>query len=229
VSITEALLRPMLAAAPGRPLITHYDDDAGTRVELSVATLANWVAKTANWLTAEHDVEPGTPIAVQLPPHWQTAGILLGAWWCGAHIVPDPTAAALTFLPPNGSAPGAPLVAIASLDPMGRDLGPASETLDYIAESRLHPDDYLPLISVPGNTPALAGSTVDEVLATARTQATTLGLTPTSRLLTTQDTTFPTTLLTVLSARASLVQITHPDPTKLPTHRTTARTTHQLG
>ena len=41
------LLRSALAADPGRPLVTFYDDATGERVELSVATFANWVAKTA--------------------------------------------------------------------------------------------------------------------------------------------------------------------------------------
>src|SRR5256885_6212831 len=98
LSITEAVLGP-LRPSPARPLITHYDDAAGTRVELSVATLANWAAKTANWLTEEHDLEPGDPVAVLLPAHWQTAGILLGAWWCGAHITDNPTGARIAFVP----------------------------------------------------------------------------------------------------------------------------------
>ena len=40
------LLADALRADPGRPLITFYDDATGERVELSVATFGNWVAKT---------------------------------------------------------------------------------------------------------------------------------------------------------------------------------------
>jgi uncharacterized protein (TIGR03089 family) len=82
VSVTEKLFRPLLSQ-PARPLITHYDDVLGSRIELSVATMANWAAKTANWLRDEHDVQPGAAVAVALPAHWQTAGVLRGAWWCG--------------------------------------------------------------------------------------------------------------------------------------------------
>ena len=38
------------AGDPARPLLTWYDDGTGERVELSGATLGNWVAKTANLL-----------------------------------------------------------------------------------------------------------------------------------------------------------------------------------
>lgn len=99
MSLTEALLRP-LRASSAKPLVTHYDDATGSRVELSVATMANWAAKTANWLVEEYDVEAGTPVAVRLPAHWQTAGVLLGAWWAGAHVVAEGPAA-VTFVAPG--------------------------------------------------------------------------------------------------------------------------------
>ena len=65
-----ALPSDLLAAAVRRnasaPLITHYDDATGERVELSATTLANWVAKTANLLQDEFDVGPGSTVAVAL-------------------------------------------------------------------------------------------------------------------------------------------------------------------
>lgn len=226
MSLTEALLRPLLAAGPSRPLITHYDDKAGTRVELSVATLANWAAKTANWLVEEHSIEPGDPVAVLLPPHWQTAGILLGAWWCGACVVDSPDAP-VVFVPPGGSG------AVVSLDPMGRDLGtPPPDGIDFIAEVRMFGDDFLGLTPVPGSTPALGSSTVDTALADAAQRGAALGITASSRVLSTLDWAIPhgllDGLLAVLSAGASLVQVTNPDPAKLPTHRTAERTTLEL-
>lgn len=231
MSITEALLRPLLASAAGRPLITHYDDAAGTRVELSVATMANWAAKTANWLTEEHDLEPGEDVAVLLGAHWQTAGILLGAWWCGAHVTDSPAGATVAFVPPGASAPGARTVAVASLDPMGRDLGaPPDGAVDYIAEARMHADDFLALTPVPGATPALMAATVDEILATVRRDA--AEIPPRSRILCTRPWTLPdgvlTALLIPLAANASLVQVTDPDPAGLATHRETERTTMDL-
>lgn len=227
MSVTEALLRPLLAASAARPLITHYDDAAGTRVELSVATTANWAAKTANWLTDELDVEPGVEVAVLLPAHWQTAGVLLGAWWCGAHVTDDTSGAAVAFVPPGGTAPGADTVAVVSLDPMGRGLG--GDGLDVLTEVRRHGDDFLALTPVPGDTPCLLGSTVDEILAAARTRAESLGLHPGSRALSTLEWTFPEGvidgLLAILAAGASLVQVSNPDPTKLDAHRSAERTT----
>ncbi|MFL6118219.1 TIGR03089 family protein [Actinophytocola sp.] len=227
MSLTEKLLR----GAPARPLITHYDDAADTRVELSVATMRNWAAKTANWLVEELDVTPGDRVAVLLPAHWQTAAVLLGAWWCGAEVVtsgPSPVA----FVPPGGTAPDADVVAVASLDPMGRDLRgnvPAG-ALDYLADARLFGDDFLALTPVPGDTPCFMGTPVDAVLSAAAARAETLGLTPESRVLSTLD--WPTGvmdgLITVLAAGASLVQVTNADPAKLDKHREAERTTDVL-
>ncbi|MET0134573.1 MAG: TIGR03089 family protein, partial [Kibdelosporangium sp.] len=135
MSVTEKLFRPLLSGDRSRPLITHYDDAAGTRVELSVATMANWAAKTANWLSEEFDVEPGSDVAVVLPAHWQTAGVLLGAWWCGAHVTTVSDGAAIALTAVDGSAQGAQAHAVVSLDPMGMGLraDPPAGTLDYIA------------------------------------------------------------------------------------------------
>lgn len=71
------LLRSALSTDPARPLVTFYDDATGERVELSVATFANWVAKTANLLQGELSAEPGERVALLLPAHWQTAVWLL--------------------------------------------------------------------------------------------------------------------------------------------------------
>ena len=233
MSLTETLLRPLWTSAPARPLVTHYDDAAGSRVELSVATLANWAAKTANWLTDELDVEPGDPVAVLLPAHWQTAGILLGAWWCGACVTDEPAGATVAIVAPGGTAPGAGTLAVASLDPMGRELAaPPHGAVDYIAEARLHGDDFLALTPVPGDTPALPKFTVDELLAEARSRASAHGLTASSRVLSTQDWTLPDglldALLAPLAAGASLVQVSNADPAKLAAHRAAERTTIDL-
>ncbi|RLK61043.1 TIGR03089 family protein [Actinokineospora cianjurensis] len=220
MSLTETLLRP-LRASSAKPLITHYDDAAGTRVELSVATTANWAAKTANWLVEEHDVEPGTPVAVRLPAHWQTAGVLLGAWWAGAHVVADGPAA-VTFVAPGESADG--LTAAVSLDPMGRDLGGSSGgVLDFVGEARLFGDDYFGA-PVPGSTLALAGLTVDEVLARAA------GLEAGARVLSTREWTVPdgvlAALVAPLLAGGSVVQVSN--PARVDAHRRAERTTVDL-
>jgi uncharacterized protein (TIGR03089 family) len=215
----------LLRGDRSRPLVTHYDDAAGTRVELSVATLANWAAKTANWLTEEFDVEPGTDVAVRLPAHWQTAGVLLGAWWCGARVTSDPAGAAVVLTTVDDAVPGS---AVVSLDPMGMGLrgDPPAGTLDYIAESRLFGDDFLALADVPGSTPALADMTVDEVVKSARSEA--VG----GRVLSTLDWSFPsgvvTGFLAVLAGGGSLVQVSNSDPAKLPGHQQSERVTAVL-
>jgi uncharacterized protein (TIGR03089 family) len=228
VSLTERLLR----GAPAQPLITHYDDAEDTRVELSVATMRNWAAKTANWLVDELDVEPGDRVAVLMPAHWQTAAVFLGAWWCGAEVVITGEAK-VAFIPPGATAPGASVTAIASLDPMGRDLrgDVPSGALDYIGDARLFGDDYFPAAPVPGDTPCFMGSTVDEIVAKALSHAETLGITEGSRVLSTLD--WPASamegMITVLMAGASLVQVTNADPEKLRKHAETERTTVVLS
>ena len=152
MTVTDALFAPLFAANPGRPLITHYDDAAGTRVELSRATIRNWAAKTANWLRDEHDVEPGDPVAVLLPAHWQTAGVLLGAWWCGATVTDDPADAKVAVVAPGVEAPGALVTAVASLHPMGLGSG---APVDYNDDVRVFGDDFAPWEPIPGHTPAL--------------------------------------------------------------------------
>jgi uncharacterized protein (TIGR03089 family) len=86
------LLAAALDADPARPFITYYDDATGERTELSVATLDNWVAKTANLLVDGCGLTPGDRAVALLPPHWQTAAVLLGCWTAGvatAHAAPS--------------------------------------------------------------------------------------------------------------------------------------------
>jgi uncharacterized protein (TIGR03089 family) len=179
----------------------------------------------------ELDVEPGDRVAVLLPAHWQTAAVLLGAWWCGAEVVTTGPSS-VAFVPPGGSSAEATVTAVASLDPMGRDLrGDVPEgAVDYIGDARLFGDDYLELTPVPGDTPCFQGSTVDALLAAAAERAETLGLTQKSRVLSTLD--WPAGvmdgLVTVLAAGASLVQVTNADPAKLDKHQETERTTDLL-
>jgi uncharacterized protein (TIGR03089 family) len=228
VSLTERLLQ----GAPAQPLITHYDDAEDTRVELSVATMRNWAAKTANWLVDELDVEQGDRVAVLLPAHWQTAAVFLGAWWCGAEVV-TAGSAKVAFVPPGAGAADASVTAVASLDPMGRDLrgDVPSGTLDYIGDARLFGDDYFAVTPVPGDAPCFLGATVDEVLSKALSHAETLGITAQSRVLSTRD--WPAGamegLVTVLAAGASLVQVTNADPEKLRKHAEAERTTVTLS
>jgi uncharacterized protein (TIGR03089 family) len=228
MTVTDALLGPLLAADPARPLITFYDDATGERIELSGATFGNWVAKTANLLRDECDVAPGTPVAVLLPAHWQTAAALCALWWCGAEAVADPAGADVVLaaeeaLERADVAGGAGLVVGFSLDAFGRGLGSAGSggalpagSVDYATEVRVHGDHFDPLAPVPDDTPALAGVDVAGVVSGARDRAAALGLTAGDRVLSTLDWPLAPSgglvdgLLAVLAAGASLVHVRHP-------------------
>ncbi|MGI5504714.1 TIGR03089 family protein [Lentzea sp. CA-135723] len=227
MSVTEILFTPLLKADPGRPLITHYDDAADTRIELSRATVKNWAAKTANWLRDEHDVEPGDAVAVLLPAHWATVGVLLGAWWAGARVVGADVPAKVAIVPPGGTA-DADVVAVASLHPLGLGSG---APVDYNDDVRVHGDDFLPWEPVPGDAPALGESTVDEVVAAARAAGEKLGSEP--RLLSTLEWDSATAVLegflAVLAAGGSLVQVSSPDAGRTAARRDSEKITQQLG
>lgn len=234
MSVTEKLFLPLVAAGPARPLITYYDDATGSRVELSRGTAANWAAKTANFLRDELDVAPGDRVAVRLPAHWQTVGVLLAAWWCGAHVTADPVAARAAFVAPGGDGAGAEAVAVVALDAMGMGLPepPTGGALDYLAEVRIHGDDFIAAPPVPPDAPALAGSTVDDVVASAHKRAAELGISADSRVMSTMDWSLPDGvldgLLAVLAGGASLVQCANPDPARLPGRSESERVTLHL-
>ena len=83
------VLARQLRGDSSRPLITFYDDATGERVELSVTTYANWVAKTASLLVEEHELERGQSLCVDLPPHW-LGPVFLGAAWAAGLVVAGP-------------------------------------------------------------------------------------------------------------------------------------------
>ena len=89
VTTFPALLDRRLAADPGHPLVTFYDDATGERTELSVKTFANWVSKTANLYVDELMLDPGDRIRIALPPHWLGPIFLGAAWTCGLELADD--------------------------------------------------------------------------------------------------------------------------------------------
>jgi hypothetical protein len=114
------LLDAALRRDPARPLITFYDDATDERTELSVATFANWVAKTANLLRDDLGLEPGATAALDLPAHWQAAVWLQACWALGLHVVPAGSVADLTVVAYGGAAPaGSGEVVALGLGPMG--------------------------------------------------------------------------------------------------------------
>lgn len=83
-----AVLADRLKRDPGRPLLTFYDDATGERVELSVTTYANWVAKAGSLLVDELGLERGDTLRIDLPPHWLVP-VFLGAAWSAGLLVTD--------------------------------------------------------------------------------------------------------------------------------------------
>ena len=145
------MLDPLMAADPAGPRITYYDDATGERIELSTVTLANWAAKTGNLLRDELGAGPGSRVAVLLPAHWQTAGVLFGIWWIGAEVVlgrrsrPTSRCAPLDRLADADDAVGVGEVAVLSLDPFGKPVPdlPVGVT-DYATAVRVHGDQIAP-------------------------------------------------------------------------------------
>jgi uncharacterized protein (TIGR03089 family) len=67
-------------------LLTYYDDATGERTALTAGEMGDWAAATAALLTEGCGMRPGHRAAVLLPPHWQTAAVLLGAWAAGIEV-----------------------------------------------------------------------------------------------------------------------------------------------
>lgn len=242
-TLSAAILDPMLRTDPVGPRITYYDDATGERIELSAVTLANWAAKTGNLLRDELAAGAGSRVAVLLPAHWQTAAVLFGVWWIGAEVVlsgpadlaadlgadlalctPDRLADADDALEMGGE------VAVLSLDPFGRPVPevPIGVT-DYATAVRVHGDQIVPERQ-PG--PALAGRSVQEVLADCRASAAAQGLTDSDRVLSTASWATPDELvaglLAIMAVGGSLVQVANPDPSALPRRIQTEKVTRVL-
>ena len=156
------LLRSALAADPGRPLITFYDDATGERVELSVATFANWVAKTANLLQGDLAAEPGDRLALLLPAHWQSAVWLMACHSVGVavEIGGDPADADLVVSGPDtleeARACTGERVALALRPLGGRFPQPPAGFADYAVEVPSQGDRFAPYAPVDPDGPALA-------------------------------------------------------------------------
>lgn len=159
------LLAARLRSRPGDPLVTFYDDATGERTELSVATYANWVAKTASLLVDELGLDRGDRLLVDLPAHWLGPVFLGAAWSAGLEVVWDGPAEAVACGPGAlearlASAGGVPVVGTALLPLGGRfpDGVPAG-ALDFGVEVWGQPDAFVaPDPPLPAD-PAVAGVT----------------------------------------------------------------------
>ncbi|MFD4634725.1 TIGR03089 family protein [Streptomyces sp. NPDC058284] len=187
------LLRSALASDPARPLVTFYDDATGERVELSVATFANWVAKTANLLQGDLAAEPGDRAVLLLPAHWQTAVWLLACSSVGvvADVGGDPASADLVVSGPDSldAARGCSGERVAlALRPLGgRFPQPPAGFTDYAVEVPGQGDRFTPFAPVDPDEVALVVEgeelTGAEVVERARADAGRLGVGAGSRVL----------------------------------------------
>ncbi|MDF2825933.1 MAG: hypothetical protein K0R68_3341, partial [Mycobacterium sp.] len=184
ITVSGALLDPLLRSDAVGPRITYYDDATGERIELSAVTLANWAAKTGNLLREELGAGPGSRIAVLLPAHWQTAAVLFGIWWIGAEATfggeAEVAMCTADRLDEADAAVGMGEIAVLSLDPFGKPVADLPVGLtDYATSVRVHGDQIVPE-SAPGL--ALAEAPVDDVLAAARDSADARGLSGSDRV-----------------------------------------------
>ncbi len=148
----DTVLQPLLAADPGAPMITHYDLAAPSRIELSVTSTANWAAKIAGLLRDELGVMPGDVVVCDLPAHWLTAGVLLGAWWAGAEVstqAADDAVVVVTVPERLDRHPADLETLLMTTDPMGRPLAATGVEVpvgltDLAEACRIHPDAFVP-------------------------------------------------------------------------------------
>jgi uncharacterized protein (TIGR03089 family) len=205
VAGVPALLSGVEVADADRPLLTYYDDATGERTELSAMSLGRWASRTAGLLHEGCGLGAGNRAAVLLPPHWQTAAVLFGAWSAGLAV--SFRLAATAGLPEFGPGADEPLdvtfVARNRLDSWLEDvpgaphrfvlgLGPAAAALrevptgyrDYIAEVDRY-SDSLPSYAPIRRTDAASadGTSYQEWGSVARDIAASLDVRPGDRLL----------------------------------------------
>lgn len=147
-------LRQVVARDPARPRLTWYDEASGERIELSGASLINWVNKTSHLLVDELDVQPGAVVAIDLPRHWITA-----VWWWACDAVgasprlgEDPDAAVSVVGPDSlDRLPATDEVVAVSLLPLGAPFADPLPALvrDYAVDVRGQGDQFSP--TVPGD------------------------------------------------------------------------------
>jgi uncharacterized protein (TIGR03089 family) len=172
------VLARALRTDPGRPFVTFYDEATGERVELSLTTYANWVAKAGSLLVDEHGLERGQAIRVDLPPHWLSFVFLGAAWSTGLVVVDeayDATPDVVVCGPASLArwAAAGPLVLASALLPLGVRFPAANGPLpagvhDIGVEIWGQPDGFSPWDPPVADDPATSwGLTQQEMWAAA--------------------------------------------------------------
>ena len=152
-----------VAADPTRPLLTWYDDATGERTELSGATLANWVAKTANLLVDGCGLGAGDTAggaaAAALADRRRPARLLDGRATVGRRRRRDvdvlfAAADRVDEARPGRPATGTPLALAPFALPL-REVPPGFA--DYVVEVRGHGDHFTPRTPVGAAAAPTAG------------------------------------------------------------------------
>lgn len=133
-----------------RPLVTYYGG-SDVRVELSVASTVNAVAKASSMLRDGLGLAPGAVVSVDLPRHWQLPVWVLAALSVGAQVGRDvPGVVDVRIVGPQGlaapAAPSADEVLASSCDAFGLPIpgGVAAGVTDIATEVRGYPDTFSP-------------------------------------------------------------------------------------
>ena len=216
------VLGAQLRRDPGRPLVTFYDHATDERVELSVTTYANWVAKASGLLVDVADLERGMSLRIDLPPHWLSTVFLGAAWTVGLRVTtsdePDAVVCGPDGLAVWGPRAAALPVLACSLRPLGVRFAEAlpAGVLDVGVEIWSQPDGFTAWDPPTGDDLATDALTQDGLhdLTAAVGSAHTDG----GRLLSVADPASPpgtATFTEPLRRGGSLVLVRNPDPDRL--------------
>ncbi|MCU1656605.1 MAG: acetyl-CoA synthetase [Pseudonocardiales bacterium] len=212
----EQLFADLLAAEPGRPFVTFYDETTGERTELSARSLGNWVAKTHHLIGDELGLGPGDSALIALPAHWISVPAVLGSLTAGLALTATGSSAEVAFVSPATvpAASGVPDVYAVAPDSaaLGFRGGAPDGTSDYVSAVRPQPDAWPGVRFAAGaEDPCLDGRSRAEVVDLARERAADLGLAPGARVLSTRDWSGPDdwvdTLLAPLAVGGSVVYV----------------------
>ena len=144
--MANAVLHALLARARSRasePVVTFLSE-RGERTELSAVTLLIAVAKSANLLRDSYDVEPGTPVSLTIPWHWQRAPWLIACLAIGADVRLEQGAALeVGSVASLAESAAADRLAV-SLHPFGLPIADLPvDLVDASSEARLQPDAFI--------------------------------------------------------------------------------------
>lgn len=212
----EQLFGDLLAAEPGRPFVTYYDEATGERSELSVKSLANWVAKTHFLLIDELGLGVGDIAFIDLPAHWISVPAVLGALTAGLALSDDAADAAVAFVQPSSVEAATGVADVYSIAPSSAAVGLGDDVpegvADFVASVRPQADAWAGVRFGAGATdPCLDGRNRAEVVSWAQARALELGVGAGARVLSTREWAGPLdwldTLLVPLVAGGSIVYV----------------------